>query len=78
MHANLLIMGKKKNLPILEHIEITGVAAEGKAIAKVLSDQVPSDKVPSDQVPSDKVPSTKERSTRDRKDVCRIGPKQTH
>ncbi len=35
MHANLLIMGKKKNLPILEHIEITGVAAEGKAIAKI-------------------------------------------
>ena len=47
-------MGKKKNLPILEHIEITGVAAEGKAIAKIQSDQVPSDKVPSDQVPSDK------------------------
>ncbi len=47
-------MGKKKNLPILEHIEITGVAAEGKAIAKVQSDQVPSDQVPSDQVPSDK------------------------
>ena len=37
-------MGKKKNLPILEHIEITGVAAEGKAIAKVPSDKVPSDK----------------------------------
>lgn len=37
-------MGKKKNLPILEHIEITGVAAEGKAIAKVPSDEVPSDK----------------------------------
>ena len=50
-------MGKKKNLPILEHIEITGVAAEGKAIAKVLSDKVPSDQVPSDQVPSDQVPS---------------------
>lgn len=50
-------MGKKKNLPILEHIEITGVAAEGKAIAKVLSDKVPSDKVPSDEVPSDQVPS---------------------
>ena len=32
------IMGKKKNLPILEHIEITGVAAEGKAIAKIQSD----------------------------------------
>ena len=42
-------MGKKKNLPILEHIEITGVAAEGKAIAKV-----PSDKVQGDDVPSDK------------------------
>ena len=38
----------------MEHIEITGVAAEGKAIAKIQSDQVPSDKVPSDQVPSDK------------------------
>ncbi len=59
MHANLLIMGKKKNLPILEHIEITGVAAEGKAIAKVPSDQVPSDQVLSDQVPSDQVPSDK-------------------
>ncbi len=32
-------MGKKKNLPVLEHIEITGVAAEGKALAKVQSDQ---------------------------------------
>lgn len=32
-------MGKKKNLPILEHIPITGVAAEGKAIAKVQSDE---------------------------------------
>ena len=30
-------MGKKKNLPIIEHVEITGVAAEGKAIAKVQS-----------------------------------------
>ena len=28
-------MGKKKNLPILEHIEITGVAAEGKALARI-------------------------------------------
>ena len=37
-------MGKKKNLPVLEHIEITGVAAEGKALAKIQSDQVPSDK----------------------------------
>ncbi len=26
---------KKKNLPLLEHVEITGVAAEGKAIARV-------------------------------------------
>ena len=33
-------MGKKKNLPILEHVEITGVAAEGKAIAKVQRDDV--------------------------------------
>ena len=52
-------MGKKKNLPILEHIEITGVAAEGKAIAKVPSDKVPSDKVPSDEVQGDDVPCTK-------------------
>lgn len=37
-------MEKKKNLPVLEHIEITGVAAEGKALAKIQSDQVPSDK----------------------------------
>ena len=43
------IMGKKKNLPLLEKIEITGVAAEGKAIAKVPSDQVPSDQGPSDK-----------------------------
>ena len=42
-------MGKKKNLPILEHIEITGVAAEGKAIAKIQSDQVQSDQTPSDK-----------------------------
>jgi 23S rRNA (uracil1939-C5)-methyltransferase len=28
-------MGKKKNLPILEHIEITGVAAEGKALCRI-------------------------------------------
>ena len=33
-------MGKKKNLPILENITITGVAAEGKAIVKI---QAPSD-----------------------------------
>lgn len=52
-------MEKKKNLPILEHIEITGVAAEGKAIAKVPSDKVQSDKVPSDKVQSDDVPSDK-------------------
>ena len=37
-------MGKKKNLPVLEHIEITGVAAEGKALAKVQLDEVPSAK----------------------------------
>ena len=37
---NVLEMGKKKNLPILEHIEITGVAAEGKALAKVQRDDV--------------------------------------
>ena len=37
-------MSKKKNLPVLEHITITGVAAEGKAIAKVPSDKGPSDK----------------------------------
>ena len=42
-------MGKKKNLPLLEHIEITGVAAEGKAIAKVPSDKGPSDKGPSEK-----------------------------
>ena len=30
-----LFMGKKKNLPILEHIEITGVAAEGKALCRI-------------------------------------------
>ena len=33
--AIVLNMGKKKNLPILEHIEITDVAAEGKALARV-------------------------------------------
>ena len=33
---------KKKNLPILENVEITGVAAEGKALAKVQRDEVPS------------------------------------
>ena len=27
-------MGKKKNLPVIENVEITGVAAEGKALAK--------------------------------------------
>ena len=26
---------KKKNLPIFEHIEITGVAAEGKALVRI-------------------------------------------
>lgn len=30
-----MCMGKKKNLPILEHIEITGVAAEGKALTRL-------------------------------------------
>ena len=33
-------MGKKKNLPLIENVEITGVAAEGKAIAKVQRDEV--------------------------------------
>ena len=28
-------MTKKKNLPVLEHIEITGVAAEGKALVRI-------------------------------------------
>ena len=28
-------MGKKKNLPIYEHVEITGVAAEGKALTRI-------------------------------------------
>ena len=28
-------MGRKKELPLLENIEITGVANEGKAIARV-------------------------------------------
>lgn len=28
-------MSKKKNLPLYEHIEITGIAAEGKAIARI-------------------------------------------
>ena len=28
-------MGKKKNLPIYEHVEITGVAAEGKALVRI-------------------------------------------
>ena len=28
-------MGKKKNLPVFEHIEITGVAAEGKALVRI-------------------------------------------
>ncbi len=34
-------MGKKKNLPILENVTITGVAAEGKALAKVQGDERP-------------------------------------
>ena len=29
-------MGKKKNLPLIENVEITGVAAEGKALAKLV------------------------------------------
>ena len=37
-------MAKKKNLPIIENVEITGVAAEGKAITKLRSDKVASDK----------------------------------
>ena len=32
-------MGKKKNLPILENVTITSVAAEGKALAKVQGDE---------------------------------------
>ena len=28
-------MGKKKNLPVYEHVEITGVAAEGKALTRL-------------------------------------------
>ena len=28
-------MGKKKNLPLYEHVEITGVAAEGKALLRI-------------------------------------------
>ncbi len=28
-------MAKKKNLPIFENIEITGVAAEGKALVRI-------------------------------------------
>lgn len=32
-------MGKKKNLPILENVTITGVAAEGKALAKVQGEE---------------------------------------
>ena len=30
-----MIMGKKKNLPVLENITITGVAAEGKALVRI-------------------------------------------
>ena len=45
-------MAKKKNLPIIEHVEITGVAAEGKALAKVQRDKV--------QGTKDEVQSTKE------------------
>ena len=32
-------MGKKKNLPLIENVEITGVAAEGKALAKIQGDE---------------------------------------
>ena len=28
-------MGKKKNLPLIEGVEITGVAAEGKALTRI-------------------------------------------
>ena len=35
MHANLKAMAKKKNLPIIENVEITGVAAEGKALVRI-------------------------------------------
>ena len=28
-------MGKKKNLPLIENVEITGVAAEGKALVRI-------------------------------------------
>ena len=35
MQPNLRVMGKKKNLPVYEHVEITGVAAEGKALCRI-------------------------------------------
>ena len=35
MQPNLRVMGKKKNLPVYEHVEITGVAAEGKALTRL-------------------------------------------
>ena len=38
MNRRFMASGKKKNLPLLEGIEITGVAAEGKAIAKIQLD----------------------------------------
>lgn len=34
-------MAKKKNLPIIEHVEITGVAAEGKALVKIQNPSLP-------------------------------------
>jgi len=35
LQPNLRVMGKKKNLPVYEHVEITGVAAEGKALTRL-------------------------------------------
>jgi len=35
LQPNLRVMGKKKNLPVYEHVEITGVAAEGKALCRI-------------------------------------------
>ncbi|MBR1878105.1 MAG: 23S rRNA (uracil(1939)-C(5))-methyltransferase RlmD [Paludibacteraceae bacterium] len=48
------MMGKKKNLPLLENVEITGVAAEGKALAKIQRDNI--------DVPRSDEQSTKEQS----------------
>ena len=33
-------MAKKKNLPVIENVEITGVAAEGKALVRILPSEV--------------------------------------